>query len=137
MSTFNSGKAAIYVFKVGLQAKIRLGRKCPSTALGLPTGGKERQDSRTQPEKVKRTENYGGTRIEEENKATKKKKICVSVFVVTGNGVYVSMNGSGFSDIMLSLPMGNSNYAGAFPVSHQPPLLCILRAKCFLHSACD
>lgn len=51
-----------------------------------------------------------------------KKNLCVSGSVVTGNGVYVSINGSRFNDIMLSLPVGNSNYTRPFPVSHQPPL---------------
>lgn len=38
MSTLNSGKATIYVFKASLEAKIKPGRKCPSTALWLSVG---------------------------------------------------------------------------------------------------
>lgn len=51
-----------------------------------------------------------------------KKNLCVSGSEVTGNGVYVSINGSRFNDIMLSLSVGNSNYTRTFPVSHRPPL---------------
>lgn len=43
--------------------------------------------------------------------------------MVTGNGVCVSINGSGFDVIMLSVPVGNSNYTSPFPVSYQLPFL--------------
>lgn len=45
------------------------------------------------------------------------------------------MNGSEFSDIMMSLPLGNGNYTRPFPVSHQPPLLCRLWVKMPLNFA--
>lgn len=54
----------------------------------------------------------------------------------TGNGVYVSIDGSGLNDIMLSLPVGNSNYTRPFPVSPSvSPFFwgesCILRKNDF------
>lgn len=58
-----------------------------------------------------------------------KKHPRVSRSVGTGSVVYVPMNGSESSDIMMSLPLGNGNYTRPFPVSHQPPLLCRLWGK--------
>lgn len=100
--------------------KLDQGESVHLRPLGLPMG-RRGQDGGTEMRRWRGLRT--GIKQDIKSSANQNKNLCVSGSVVTGNGVYMSMNGRGFNDIMLSLPLGNSNYTRPFPVYHQPPLI--------------
>lgn len=137
-STFNSGKATIYVFKASLQAKIRPWRECPSTALGLPMG-RRGQDGGTRPEKVNQDRRIKQDIKGKANSLKKKKKSSVypglwwqEMCLLMAEGSVTSCCRSRWETVITPdhflFPIGHLSYEGN-------PVFC--GVNYFLRFACD
>ena len=87
-----TGKVTIYKVKASLGAKIRPGRKCPSTALWISMG-RRGQDRGTEPGELKKdkgaAENRGGIKYKVNEKKQNNRPECIRICVNRKWCVYV------------------------------------------------